>query len=238
MKNTYLVGLLLIGVVIVIVAASLGGKASVTVLEPPTTPTDDTNNGQETAEDNQEAQAHPVTVVQTDDYINGNPEAAITWIEFGDFDCPFCRKLHPELEQMIETYPDDVKWVFRHFPLPSHGQIAFDKSHAAECVGELGGNEAFWAFNDALYNAQGSVRNLAGVKSLALEQGVDGDGYQTCMDSDRYVEKIQAQIDIAASEGVRGTPGGIVVVPDGQAFLVGGALSFSQIQEIIEDVMN
>ena len=222
-----------------IVAASLGGKASVTALEPataPSAPSDTAEDGQETTADGEEAQAHPVTVVQDDDYVNGNPDAAITWIEFGDFDCPFCRKLHPELEQMIEVYPDDVKWVFRHFPLPSHGQIAFDKSHAAECVGELGGNEAFWAFNDALYNAQESVRNLSGVKNLALGQGVDESAYDTCMDSGRFEEKIQTQIDIAASAGVRGTPGGIVVAPDGQAFLVGGALSFNQIQEIIEDL--
>jgi len=99
-------------------------------------------------EDFQEVNIDPVT---QDDWIKGDKNAPISIVEYSDIDCPFCKRHHPTLDQLVEEYDGQVNWVYRHFPLDQLHPDARKKAEASECAGDQGGNEAFWEFLDLLY---------------------------------------------------------------------------------------
>lgn len=84
------------------------------------------------------------------DHIKGPRNAAVTVIEYSDFDCPFCSRFHATMDQ-VASANDDVAWVYRHFPLAQLHPNARSIAIASECVAELGGNEAFWTFADGYF---------------------------------------------------------------------------------------
>src|SRR3989338_3572308 len=84
-----------------------------------------------------------------EDHIRGNPDAKVSVIEYSDFECPFCKRHHPTMTQIMDAYGDDVNWVYRHYPLSFHPN-AEPSALASECVAEIGGNDAFWGFVDKL----------------------------------------------------------------------------------------
>lgn len=92
------------------------------------------------------------TVVPIDfetDHILGDKSARVAIIEYSDYQCPFCHRVHPTYQQIMEEYDGKVMWVFRHFPLSFHPE-AMPLAIASECVATLKGNDAFWKFTDDL----------------------------------------------------------------------------------------
>jgi protein-disulfide isomerase len=104
----------------------------------------------ELAETDAESKASIVTITDKD-YIRGNTNAPITIVEFSDFQCPFCKRFHPSLQQVVDEYKDQVRWVYKHFPIDQIHPQARPAAEAAECAGEQGGSKAFWEFSDALF---------------------------------------------------------------------------------------
>lgn len=98
----------------------------------------------------QEVDPTKVPEITADDWIKGNRDAKIALIEYSDFECPFCHQFHSSAQQALEAYPNDLQWVYRHFPLDFHPN-ANKYAYTSECVGELGGNDAFWAFADKIF---------------------------------------------------------------------------------------
>lgn len=90
------------------------------------------------------------------DYFKGNMNAEIVIYEFSDYECPFCSRVHPTLKNIVEKNAN-VAWVYRHLPLSFHPQ-AMPAAIAAECIGQEKGNEAFWAFTDAIYADQNVLK--------------------------------------------------------------------------------
>ncbi|KKT11432.1 MAG: Sodium/proton antiporter, partial [candidate division WWE3 bacterium GW2011_GWB2_43_22] len=84
------------------------------------------------------------------DYVRGDKSARVLLFEYSDYDCPFCKRVHPTLQTLISENAGKVAWVYRQFPLDQLHPTARAKSEAALCAGKLGGNDAFWAFSDAL----------------------------------------------------------------------------------------
>ncbi|MBI2048241.1 MAG: thioredoxin domain-containing protein, partial [Parcubacteria group bacterium] len=74
------------------------------------------------------------------DHMRGNPEAPVTIVEFSDFQCPFCQKFHPTVQQVLAEYPGQVRWVYKHFPLDQIHLQARPAAEASECVWEQKGN--------------------------------------------------------------------------------------------------
>lgn len=85
------------------------------------------------------------TINETDRYL-GNINADVVIIEYSDIDCPFCKSFHPTLERISQEYGSKIAWVYRNFPLESLHPEARTKAEAAECVGQIAGNEAYWKY--------------------------------------------------------------------------------------------
>jgi len=88
--------------------------------------------------------------VSDGDYVLGNRLGRYVLFEYSDYDCPFCSSFHATAKQFVENNAD-VAWVYRQFPLDSLHPNARAKSEAALCAGQVGGNDAFWAFTDAMF---------------------------------------------------------------------------------------
>ncbi len=92
--------------------------------------------------------------ITADDHYIGNLDAPIKIVEYSDFECPFCKRFHQTMHNIAESYgPDELVWVYRHFPLESIHPQAKALAVASECVAKSAGNNGFWAFTDA-YLAQ------------------------------------------------------------------------------------
>jgi len=91
-------------------------------------------------------------IIPEDVYILGNSDAEITWIEYSDLECPFCKKLHlaGTIDAVMKKYEGNVNFIFKHFPLDFHAN-AQKEAEAAECVGELAGGELYYKFINTIF---------------------------------------------------------------------------------------
>lgn len=138
-----------------------------------------------------------------DDPALGPIDAPITIIEFSDFNCPFCRKWHQEtFSTLLDTYPDQIRFIYRDFPIVGGGQIGLGAAQAANCAAE---QDAYWEFHDALFSGKYEL-NIEGYRQYAAEIGLDPDEIQSCVESGRYAEEVQNDLRYGADLGVSGTP--------------------------------
>ncbi len=146
--------------------------------------------------------------LKADDYVRGPRDAAVVLVEYSDLECPFCKRFHPAMQQLMQEEAGKVAWVYRHFPLSFH-QNAEKEAEAAECVGKLGGNDKFWAFVDKIYErttSNGTGFALSALGPLAKEVGVSQSKFQSCLDSGEFTAKVQASEQEGTGYGVQGTP--------------------------------
>jgi protein-disulfide isomerase len=172
----------------------------------------------------------PVTItVSESDHIRGNPDAPVTIVEWSDFECPFCSRFHPSVQQAISEYGDDVRWIYRHFPLESIHAQARPAAEASECAAEQG---KFWEFADAMFAGQSQLGKdfyLSTATSLGLNDGQ----FSECVESRKYEQKVRDQEAAGINIGVRGTPGSFV-----NGIEVPGAVPYPQLQALIESALN
>jgi len=180
-----------------------------------------------------------LAAVTDDDWIKGDPDAPITIVEFSDLECPFCKRFHPTMQRLIDAYPNDVKWVYRHFPLSSLHPKAAKEAEATECAGELGGNDGFWSYVDRLFEITPSNNGLAEsqLSEIAEDVDLDQDAFQTCLDSGKYAQKVQDHYSQAVAAGGAGTPHSIVITANGEKIPVQGALPYEQLKSIIDSII-
>ncbi len=165
------------------------------------------------------------------DHVRGDRKAKISLIEYSDFECPFCSRFHPTVQQALDEYGDDINWVYRHFPLSFHAE-ATPSALASECVAEQKGDDGFWEFADAMFENQARL-GTAFYTETAKNIGVNMNKYQDCFDSQKYLSKVQGDQTDGAGAGVTGTPGTFIVTKNG-AQIVSGAVPYAQIKAAIE----
>jgi len=182
-----------------------------------------------------DTQKESLAQVTDEDHIKGSLDADVYIIEYSDFECPFCQRFHPTAQQAVDEYGDRLTWAYRHFPLEMLHPNANKAAQASECVAELGGNEAFWEYADKLF--VGSPASLTNLSEIAGEVGVDTAAFDTCLESEKYADKVKSQYDGGAAIGVTGTPGTVVVNRNGDSWLVPGAVPYATLQEAIEEAL-
>lgn len=179
-----------------------------------------------------------VRPVGKDDHVRGNPNAPVTLIEYSDFECPFCKRFHATLKQVVDESKGQVKWVYRHFPLDQlHPVKARKEAVAAECAAELGGNEAFWKFADRFYeltpsNNQTDLDRV--LPQIAREIGLDAAQLASCLASGRHEQRVEADYRNAVATGGNGTPWSIVVSKSGRAYPLSGAQPHAAVKQLVE----
>jgi protein-disulfide isomerase len=178
--------------------------------------------------------------VTAEDHFRGGKDAQVTLVEYSDMECPFCKRFHPTMQQVISEYGDKVKWVYRHLPLSFHAN-AQKEAEATECAAKLGGNEAFWKYIDKIFErttSNGTGFALTDLVPLAGEVGLNKTKFQTCLDSGEFTQKVKDQIATGSAEGVTGTPGTIIIGVNGDTQMVPGALPYDQIKPMIEKALS
>ena len=170
--------------------------------------------------------AAPRFVTELDDGVSpakGAIKAAVTIVEFSDFECPYCRGVQPTLKQVLESYAGQVRLVFKHLPLEGH-RNSLPAARAAYCAAE---QDRFWQFHDALFAAK--ELSPAVFTQIAGEFGLGLQKFQACVDSEQSRAAIVKDLDAARQLGVESTPSFIV-----NGKLIRGALSFADFQKLIE----
>lgn len=152
----------------------------------------------------------PVKITITEEnHIKGDFEAPVTIVEYSDFQCPFCQRFHPTLQQILKDYQGKVRWVYKHFPLDQIHPQARPAAEASECVFEQKGNDGFWQFADTLFENQSKLGENF-YKKVASQIGVDTDQFNKCLSDRKYKDKVEADYQEGIKAGVRGTPGSFV----------------------------
>lgn len=196
------------------------------------------NNGTPTAAAPTLPEGDPSAVrpVDAGEHIRGNVNAPITLVEYSDFECPYCAAFHPTTQQVLDEYGDKVRLVYRHYPLSFHPH-AQKAAEASECVAEQKGNDGFWAYADAIFaeqDKQGGKLADTSILTAAKAAGVNEAQFQTCLDSDKYAEKVLDDQENGSASGITGTPGTMLLTADGEGELISGALPFAQVKTIID----
>jgi len=179
-----------------------------------------------------------VRPIDVTDHIKGDINAPVKIVEYSDFECPFCKRIHETLNTIVENDPD-VAWVYRQFPLEQlHPVKAQRAAVASECAAELGGNDAFWKFTDGYFADATTGNNRTDqdtlIPALIAEIGIDEDAFNECATSGRYDDHIAADVQNAVETGGRGTPWSVVIGADGKVLPLNGAQPQAAIEQIIE----
>jgi predicted DsbA family dithiol-disulfide isomerase len=148
----------------------------------------------------------PRVEVAADGPSKGPANATVTIIEFSDFQCPFCSRALPVIEEVMALYPDDVRVVYRHMPLDRIHPRARTAAEASLCAQD---QNQFWAYHDLLF---ANTRALADedLARYAQELNLDVAAWQQCMSEGRHQATVEADVEAARSIGVTGTPAFII----------------------------
>jgi len=168
----------------------------------------------------------------------GQGDAPVTVVEFGDYQCPGCGWFAGEVKprvQLAYVETGKVRFVFYDFPLEQHPH-SFLAARAARCAGE---QDRFWEYHDALFARQqrwSGASSVVGLfKSYAEELGLDGDDFESCLESERFADVVTANKRLGEELGVNQTP--TIMVSPGGMYRSLAEPSFEAIQEAVDELL-
>ncbi len=145
----------------------------------------------------------PRVAIAGQGHAKGPEGATVTVIEFSDYECPFCRRAEPVVEQMLKEYAGKVRFEYRHFPLESIHPKARPAAEAAACADEQG---QFWAYHALLISGDGGALESTQLLASAAKVGLDANAFQACIASGRSRTRVDADLAAGKAAGVTGTP--------------------------------
>jgi protein-disulfide isomerase/rhodanese-related sulfurtransferase/uncharacterized membrane protein len=141
-------------------------------------------------------------LVRPDSHATGNLSAPVTVVEFGDFECPGCGRVAPQVAEMLGQYGNRIRFVFRQFPLVEIHPYAETAAEASECAAEQG---KFWEAERKFYEEQDDLSEPA-LDRYASELGLDMKQFDGCLASGAIKARVQSDLDDGKAVGVKGTP--------------------------------
>lgn len=160
------------------------------------------DSADQAAQSSGEAYVDPDDTYQIKDApMKGNADALVTIVAFSEFQCPFCARVLPTLDEVVETHGSDVRIFFKDLPLPFHKEAA-PAARAAHAAGKQG---KFWEYHDLLFENQRDLGN-APYEKLAESLDLDIDQFNKDRESDEIKKLVDESEKLAGSLGVRGTP--------------------------------
>ncbi|MGD0330378.1 MAG: DsbA family protein [Nitrososphaeria archaeon] len=136
------------------------------------------------------------------DHVNGPPNAPITLVEYGDFECPHCGRTYPIVKRLQEHLDGKLRFVFRHLPISTVHSHAKKAAEAAEAAGSQG---KFWEMHDQLFEHQDTLDD-ENLRRYAIAVGLDIKRFDQEMKSNLYAPKVHEDFINGVKSGVNGTP--------------------------------
>ncbi len=136
------------------------------------------------------------------DHIQGPATAAVTVVEYGDFECPYCDEAYFVVKEIQRQLGDQLCFVFRHFPL---ADVHPHARHAAEASEVVGAQGKFWEMHDSLFEHQEQLDD-AGLEEQAVALGLDRERFQQDMEHHTYAHHVQEDVESGRHSRVSGTP--------------------------------
>ena len=140
--------------------------------------------------------------VSEQDHVHGGKSATIEIVEFGDYQCPHCGHAHPIIKKIQKTFGEQIKFVFRNFPLQEAHEYAFPAAVAAEAAAL---QDKFWEMHDGIYENQNRIGEAL-FNELAEKIGLDIEQFKKDYSSGEVTEKVESDFESGIRSGVNGTP--------------------------------
>ena len=171
--------------------------------------------------------------------ILGSPEAPITIIEFGDYQCSQCYNwYHNTKPAIVENYIETGKANLVFVDLAILGRDSLKAAAASYCAEEQG---QYWEFHDLLYVSQEGIddgwANSERLKAFAFSLGLDMDMFENCTESGKFNKRVQFNINEAKKQGASGTPTFVIVNSNGQQQKLAGAQPFSVFKKVFDSMI-
>jgi protein-disulfide isomerase len=143
-----------------------------------------------------------VTEVTADDHVRGRADAPVTVLEYGDYECPYCRGAARDVREMLARYPDTVRFVFRNFPIIQLHPHAEQAAEAAEAAGAQG---QFWPMYELLLQPSSRL-DLGSLLDYAAGLSLDVGRFREEVTGRAYAAKIERDVQDGVRDGVNATP--------------------------------
>jgi protein-disulfide isomerase len=160
----------------------------------------------------------------------GSDAAPITIIEYSSFTCPYCANMKDVFYQALENYPNQIRYVYKHFDRGGADQFF---AHMAECADEQG---KFWEMHDYIFDNISNTEETDStvlMNTYATQVGLDLQLFESCMSEGRYTQKIAEQTQEGYNFAITGTPG--IFINDE---FIGGAIDYETLKVIIDSFLN
>ena len=164
--------------------------------------------------------------VSNDDPSYGSAKAAVTIVEFSDYQCPYCQQAVPILKRLQKTYGDRVRVVWKDYPLTQIHPLALKAGQAAHCAGE---QDKYWPYHDRLFENQ-SALDTDDLRKHAQAVGLDMPKFSSCLDSSKYADRVRAGMEMGNRLGVSSTP---TLFINGR--VLPGAYPYDQLAAVIDE---
>ena len=144
---------------------------------------------------------HPTPITEHD-HVDGPSDAKVTLIEYGDYECPFCVRAYPVLEQVRQEFRGRVRFVYRHVPKSQADGFSKQAAQAAEFAGSLG---KFWEMHAQLFEHSGA-HDLEHLVGYAAAVGLDPNACRAALDEHRFASRVNELAVASIRSGIVGTP--------------------------------
>lgn len=172
------------------------------------------------------------------DHIRGGNNAKVTIVTYTDLECPFCKRFHETMAEVMQKYGNDVRMVYRHFPLDQLHSQARAEANATECADEQG---KFWELTDIIFKQTTSNDglDLSKLNEYAKQAGVkDIAKFSSCVQQNKFATKIQEDEADGQGAGAQGTPYSILLGPNGEKVPLNGAYPTAQVEQLVDSLLN
>ncbi len=140
--------------------------------------------------------------VNSTDHIQGNKNAVIELVEYGDYQCPHCGRAYPIIKNIQKKLGDKIKFIFRNFPLSEIHPNAINAAVAAEAASA---QDKFWEMHDIIFENQGRLGDVDLIE-YAASLGLNIEQFEADFERPKYLEKVESDFDSGIRSGVNGTP--------------------------------
>lgn len=166
--------------------------------------------------------------IRADDHTTGPADAPVTIVVFNDLQCPFCKRVHGTIEKLLTAYPQDVRFVFRHKPLPFHSE-AEEMAWATIAAGDQG---KFWEMHELMFDKQKAIKGKPRevIKEAAAKLGLNMKAFWKVYDASSTHSRVKDDITFAESIGIRGTPSFVI-----NGRVVVGAKPYAEFEAIVKE---